>query len=73
MIQQCDPQDDDSLICISALAQGLIALEKEIADLEHEAVMLHRKLAHITCKQRICTSTIQKMMERAPFLYGVKK
>lgn len=66
-----DTDTDDGLPCISAVGIALIALEKEIAELEHESIMLHRKLAHITAKQRICTSTIKRILERSTLLYEV--
>ncbi|OHD24960.1 MAG: hypothetical protein A2Y38_20240 [Spirochaetes bacterium GWB1_59_5] len=50
---------------ISAVGEALVALDAEIEKLEHDAVKLHRQIAHITVKQRICNAAIKKILEKA--------
>ena len=53
------------MMSVSAVGEALIALEQEIEKLEHDAARMHRQLAHITAKQRICTAAIKKLLETA--------
>lgn len=58
-------QDTERSVSISVVGQSLIALELEISKLEEDAALMHRRLALITTKQRICTETIQKLLKQS--------
>ena len=57
---------EDNAVSISAVAKSLLALEAEIAQLEEDAALMHRRLALITTKQRICTAALIKLSNAVP-------
>ena len=56
---------ESSTISVSAVAEGLLAIERELDALAHQDEALMVKRLHIHQKMKLCTEAIKKLLVKA--------